>query len=203
MIREICTVLKDRALTGESLKFIDVVAGLADTVKYKSEDENGNPLTKTMPVSYDTNLISACRTGPEKALTPDSSKKGILYFEENGPAQTVRYLSGGRAMMRVPVRAVVWINKSNTIGEIYGKAATAVYRELQQKLAGHFETADFANGKVQVLGFRQDSSLFSRYSYDETVLQFLRPPFEAFAIDLSISFTLACGSPVFLNPKIC
>ena len=40
---------------------------------------------------------------------------------------------------------------------------------------------------------KQDASLFSKYTYDETLTQYLRPPFEYFGIELKCSYSI--------NPK--
>ena len=37
---------------------------------------------------------------------------------------------------------------------------------------------------------KQDAALFSKYTYDETLTQYLRPPFEFFGIELKCSYSI-------------
>lgn len=204
MIKELCNDLKTKLIEGGFLSLIDVYAGLVQTVMYKIPDENENIITKRMPVSYDTTLQAECSNiGKERAIIPDSTKKGIIYFEENGGLNLVRDLSGGRKMYRGTIVLVCWMNRNNSIGQTYGKIGKAAYDQITSKLKGKINSEYFINLQAKPVRFRQDAAIFNKYTYDETVLQYLRPPFEYFAIDLTVSFITACALEVVLNPKEC
>lgn len=204
MIKEVCTDLKTALISGGYLSLIDVYAGLVQVVTYKSTDENGNPLTKRMPVSYDTTLPADCPTsGKERALVPDSSKKGLVYFEDNGGFQSVREISGGRKMYRGNIILVCWMNKKRSVGETYSEVTKAAYDQITEKLKGVIPSSNFHNLRVNPFRLRQDPNIFSKYTYDETVLQYLRPPFEYLAIDLQVTFITTCATEVQLNPATC
>jgi len=205
MIKEVCKILRDRLQFRGDLPFLEVYAGLVQTVTYKTEDENGVSLTKKMPVSYDTNLSAGCGVSPEKALTPDSSVKGIIYFEENGGAQPVRAISGGGQMYKLSLTCVVWLNRERITGDAYSEISAKAFHEVLKKLKATEISAPFINLNVTEGRFRQNESIFSKYSYDETILQFLRPPFEYFAIDLIVTFIMRgdCLPEININPKTC
>lgn len=204
MIIEVCNDLKNALMSGVPLDLADTFAGLAQVVTYKTTDENGNSLTKKMPVSYDTNIGDGCTTkSPEKALVPNSAKKGIIYFEDNGGVQVLRRLSGGRVQHRATIILVCWTNRKNSIGKTYGKVTKAAYDEIRDKLAGVLPSEYFINLKATPTRFRQDTQVFGKYTYDETVLQYLRPPFEYFALDLNVTFISTCKTPVTINPASC
>lgn len=206
MIREIAKTLKNRILYEGGLPYLDNVSGLVQTVSYKAEDENGNPLTKRFPVSYDTNIADACSARPERALTPDSTKAGIIYFEQNGAITPLRALSGGRQLMRCNIVAVVWLNRRKITGDDYGEIAPRAYEEILGRLQKSQVKSEVLPAiTVTPLGFRQSPEIFSRYTYEEEVLQYLRPPFDYFAMDLNVTFIARknCILPIELTPNNC
>ena len=206
MIREIAKTLKSRILHDGGLPYLDSVSGLVQTVTYKSEDENGNPLTKRFPVSYDTNIADACSASPERALTPDSTKSGIIYFEQNGAITPLKQLSGGRQMMRASIIAVVWLNRRKITGDDYGEISPKAYEEIIRRLQKtQVKSEVLLNIEVTPAGYRQSPEIFSRYTYAEEIMQYLRPPFDYFAIDLNVTFIArkSCILPIELTPNNC
>lgn len=203
MIKEVCSDLKAALLTGTPLALVDTFAGLAQVVTYKNPDENGNTVTKKMPVSYDTEGLGCSTASKEKDLVPNSAKKGIVYFEDNGGMQVIRNLSGGRKQYRGNLVLVCWFNRNNSVGQTYGKMSKAAYDEITAKFKGVLPSIWFINLKASAVRIRQDPAIFSKYTYDETVLQYLRPPFEYLAIDLTVTFITGCNVPITLNPQQC
>lgn len=204
MIKEICNDIKTKLIEGGFLSLIDVYAGLVQTVTYKIPDENGNLIVKRMPVSYDTTMAVECsNAGKERAVVPDSSKKGILYFEDNGGVLVNRQLSGGRAMYTGNLVLVCWMNKKRTVGDTYAEISKAAYDQITEKLQGKINSQYFINLRAVPVKFRQDAAIFGKYTYDETVLQYLRPPFEYLAIDLKVTFIAKCGINLPMNPQEC
>lgn len=202
MIKEVCGDIKRALESGEPLELVDVIAGLTEVVTYQNTDGNDNVVTKRMPVSYNTNLID-CGKGKERDLIPDSRRKGMIYLEDNGGVNVLRALSGGRFMYRGNIVLVCWMNRKKTVGEAYADVGKASYDKILDKLRGTLPSSNFTSLRVQPTRFRQDGQVFAKYTYDETVLQYLRPPFEYFAIDLSITFVGGCATNLTLNPALC
>lgn len=205
MIKELCKVLKERLEFQGNLPFVDVCAGLVQTVTYQEQDVNGNPITKKMPVSYHTNIDEGCTASPEKALTPDSTKKGILYFEDNGGATQTKRLAGGFTIWTAQLILVGWFNRYLITGDAYSEITSIAHAEIMAKLKKEDLASPFNKITVNDVRVRQEPSIFAKYTYDETILQFLRPPFEYLAIDLNVRFILKgnCLPELELNPKIC
>lgn len=203
MIKEAAKVLRDRLQFRGDIPFIDVYAGLVQTVSYKAETASGSTTTERMPVSYDTNLSAGCSGTPEKAIIPDSSKKGIIYFEENGGAVPFRTIAGGSTLYRLGLVAVVWLNRAKITGDDYSEISGSAFAEIKKKLTATDISDPFHRLTVTDARFRQNDAVFSKYSYDETVMQYLRPPFEYFAIDLTVTVLVPCAAAIVLNPKIC
>lgn len=205
MNKEITKILKNRLEVGGGLEFIDVYSGLVQTVTRKVEDENGNPKTQRFPVSYDTNLVD-CGKSPEKALTPDSLKRGLIYFEESSPITVGRRLSSGFTEYRSNLLLVAWINRKKTTGDVYSEITkTAIERTLSKLNEPAPGETGFKNIRITAQSIRQDATVFSKYTYDEEVSQYLRPPFEFFAVSLSVSFysKSICAPELTINPNNC
>ena len=158
MIKELCNVLKDRLEFQGNLPFVDVYAGLVQTVTYKDQDENGNPITKKMPVSYHTNIDENCTTSPEKALTPDSTKKGILYFEENGGATQTKRLAGGFTIWTAQLILVGWFNRNLITGDAYSEITSIAHAEIMAKLKKEDLASPFNKISVTDVRLRQEPS---------------------------------------------
>lgn len=206
MIKELCTTLKNRLSDDGGLAFIDVYSGLVQAVKYKDQNADGNPITKVFPVSYDTNLSAECGGSPERALTPDSSKNGIVYFEENGSAAPLRNISGGRTMYKCAVNLVCWFNRNNVTGDAYSEIGLQAFSEILKRLKSDVVKSEvLRNITITEAKFSQNARIFDKYSYDETVLQYLRPPFDFFYMELTATFILkaGCAPAIILNPKNC
>lgn len=174
------------------LPLIDKMAGMVQTVEYEDTtyDETQTVPTKKVqkiPVSADVELS----VGQILAdLIPDSSKKGILYFEDNGVTSLGK--QGEFNRYRSKLRLVSWLNT---------KALTNDSKTIVPALINHIisklevlnatNSGNFIRLAVIVDSMpRQDKNIFAQYSYDLYNTQYLMPPFDFFAIDLSIEFSM-------------
>lgn len=206
MNKEICRILKDWLLSNGGLPFVEVMAGMVQTVEYKDPmGDEGVMVTKRMPVSTDTNMATNCKLTPERELIPDSMKKGLLYFEDYG-AQYIGRGSGERLEYRSNVRLICWMNRARLVGDAYTEITSYCITNVLAKLnlqrpvnSGNFIAIRVEPGRI----YPQDKGIFSRYTYDETITQYLRPPFEFFAVDLTVTYFIhpACiGQLQFVDP---
>lgn len=202
MIKELSSILRDRL---EGLPFIEVYGGLAQKVEYKENDQNGNPITKRMPVCYDVVGAGDC-AGKEYPVTPDSSKRGVAYFEDGG----VTYIDRKRNLLkfRAMVTLVVWTNRAKWAGDSYAEVSAACIAATIGRIANAnpinyevFKTLTVTPVRIAP----QDSTVFSKWSYDETVLQHLRPPYEFFNISFTVDFYISndCLTQLEQKDAIC
>lgn len=207
MNKEIASILKGRLAANGNLPFVEVLAGLAQTVTYKEQDENGNPVTKRMPVAYDTNVAPGCTVSPERAVVPDSNKKGLIYFEDLG-VRFIDRVSGGAMKYQADLVLVCWMNRARLVGDSYTEitsyAVTRILQKLQLKTIkneGQFTRFRVFPGKV----LPQDAAVFSRYTYDETITQYLRPPFEFFGMQITVEFCISpnCVTELIFKDPVC
>lgn len=204
MQKEVASILKGKLLT---LPFADLVAGLAQTLVTTEQDEtNSTTVQKRFPVSYDTWNADVDCFGKEISLIPDSSRKSIIYFEDNGisPGAMVH----GQQMYNSSLRLVCWLNRAKLVGDAYaviaGRCQTAIVSRLCHKNPQNLGM--FLRFTVNVQRIPpQDPALFSRYTYNETDRQYLRPPFEFFGIDLVCNFlpSAKCLEGINWNVETC
>lgn len=204
MTKELCTILKNDIA---GLPFIFDLAGLVQTLSVDSIDNEGVKSTARFPVSHDTNITDNCAYGPERRLDPDSSRKSITYFEDFGTLPGER--RGGFYTYRSTVRLVSWLNRSLLVGNDYAQISGLCISKLIATLCpsanprnvGMFTGLKVTPGRV----LPQDASIFSRYTYEETQRQYLRPPFEFFAIDLVADYSIhdKCLPEIQFSQKNC
>lgn len=207
MNKEVAHILKERIAAGGGVPFVEVIAGLAQRVEFKQPNGDGVPVLKRMPVSYDTTAAQGCKVTPETALVPNSKKKGLLYFEDMGSAFVDR-VSGGHIKYRSTLVLVCWMNRARLVGDHYKEITSYCVTQLLSKLKareisneGNFARFYVTPGRI----LPQDASVFSRYTYEEAVTQYLRPPFEFFGMELTVEFTVhpACVEQLEFKDPVC
>lgn len=196
-MKELANVLKGRLM---GLSFLDVVAGIVQPVidtKFKVTDNTA--IQKKLPVAYDVSGKGTA-LGMERQLVPDQSKKSILYFEDFGSVTDTRPgVKAGTLSFISNIRLVFWMNKVNCGFDKYAEVSLMCIDQILHRLTS--SSAINGDGITRLFVYNprvliQDSSVFSRYNYDEAVVQYLRPPFEYFAIDLVCKYIVSrvvCG----------
>ena len=202
MIKSICRDLLSRLIANNKLSFIDVYSGLVQPVTFKQPNKDDVMITKRMPVSYNVIGDESCTKSPEMALIPNSKKKGIIYFEDAAGITTIRDLSGGRKLYRASLIMVVWLNRRKISGEDYSNIAPSAYAAIEEKLRVSKDGENEIKN-ISFTRFRQGPEIFAKYSYDETETQFLRPPFEYFAVDVTVNFVSVCKPEICINENNC
>lgn len=194
MNKEISKVLRDRLQGNGGLPFVQKYAGLVQTVTDVNPTSDNTTEKRRYPVSTETIVNDVCH-GNEEIMTPDSAMKGILYFEDGGTQKVesekgkFKYLSN--------LTLIVWINRqlitSNVYSEITGIAIQMILEKLgveqNPESEGMFTQIQVSLNRI----LPQEANLFSKYTYDETVTQYLRPPFEFFGLSLVVKYGI--------NPK--
>lgn len=186
MNRAIANILKT-SLSG--IPFVDKLAGLVYVAEYDDSFFGGNDvqitISKRIPLSCDVDPGSC----DKNYLIPDSSKKGILYFEDQG----ITFLGKDRRDNSYSslIRLVCWVNtdwiQNNTCTDAGGLLQNYCIAEIQK--LNLTNQAPFKKIQIQVQAIpRRDKNIFSAYTYDEKATQFLIPPYDFFAIDFRITY---------------
>lgn len=186
------------------LEWSDKLSGLVQTAHIRVK--NGEDVSeKSYPVSCDISA-DACVKGAYQDLAPDSKKKSVIYFEDKGVSFVERI--GNRMKFDASLRLVCWLNHSLIQGGICdpdtigcGSTGDYVIDVIKALPTTPIKTDDFIS--IQITGISQaerDVSIFSKYSYNEVATQYLMFPYDYFALDLNISFTVPCVSAPYVAP---
>ena len=198
MTKELCHVLRNKLV---ALSFADLVAGLVQPVIDTRYSEENTPVSKRMPVTYDwiakygedlTNIV-----GSEMQLCPNENRKSVMYFEDLGTTQDTSVRVPANMMAYSSrVRLVVWLNKlqigKQTTSEVTGTCIAEILRKLSVGAVineGNITRCFCTLSQMAI----QDAAIFSRYNYDEAETQYLRPPFEYFALDFTCRYVYRIG----------
>lgn len=208
MNKAIAHILKEQ-LAG--LPVIDKIAGLVQTAEYEETtyDDEGvtkKTIIKKIPITTD-GPDNVCK---DKSLVPDSSNKGMIYFEDIGGITFLR-TNGSYSRYRSRLRMVCWFNGkgvaqslegdyNDDYNEDYGGGNVPTYDvasilinhvvnrfvELNAQNKGKYLRLQVGIDNIPIMG----KQLFSAYTYDMYNTQYLMYPYEYFAIDLNIEFEM-------------
>ena len=173
----------------EDLIWIDKISGLVQTVVVMVPNGKDTAVQKSYPVSCNI-TADACKKGGYQDLCPDSKKKSVVYFEDRGIQEVSRY--GNRITFKSNLRLVAWLNLC-LISDSCGTSGDYVIQVIKVLPKTPFSTADFSSISISNLTqAERDVSIFSKYTYSETAVQYLLYPYDFFALDISIDFTIPC-----------
>ena len=207
MNKELSKILRERLQENGGLPFVERYAGLVQTVEKIDIDVNQNNVRKRFPVATESVLNGVCNSN-EIIMTPDSSVKGIIYFEDGGTTPMGR--KGSRFLYSSNLTLVCWINRAKVVSNIYSEITGIAIQNIIEKMRvdeNPENVSIFTGMTVSVVRILpQEASIFSKYTYDETITQFLRPPFEFFALGLQIKYGINsdCVEPLTItNEEVC
>jgi hypothetical protein len=178
MNKEIANILKSFI---EPLPFVDTLAGLVQTIEFASLEDKEKGKIIRFPASVDSNTTPTGKAWQYADLVPNSSKKSVIYFEDRGLKTTGKNRFG--IGFESELRLVCWMNSDDPLPLV------SIINALSD---GVFNEAPITGIKItlgNILGL--EDKIFGKYSYEESVNQFLMFPFSAFAIDLKINFNVS------------
>lgn len=195
MNSDIASILKIKILTAAH-PVVDKIAGMVQTVEYAQERMNGSAEVKRIPVSIDTNVPGAA-AWKERELVPNSKYRSMLYFEDGGITAGVRSAYGTEHVSKLTL--ICWLNTKMMAG------TSTPTSDFIRDLLKIIEKPPYNSGKYLRIHTLHDAirpmdaGVFSRYTYDQKEKQYLMPPFEYFAIGLTVKYIVsaACVVPTF------
>lgn len=203
----IASILKDYLIT---LVWKDKVAGLVKPLVRMDPLKQGNFTTsvrKTFPISCDISYTD-CQSNANlyKDLQPDSNLRSIMYFEDRG----VRWIKseGGNDFYRSSLTLVGWVNMNK-----FKFTGCYISPLLVQSIRGVIPKTPVnsqVNGMTRILSnitgeLPKDAGIFSKYTYNEGIIQYLMYPFDYFALTIETDFAMniACAHLIELSDDPC
>lgn len=209
MNKQLAIRLINRIEQKGGLNYISLLGGVAQTLETQQENSAQNGVViKKSPITSFAISENACEFQEEyKSLVLDSRERGILYFEENGITFDTQVFSKGRRKQISRLDIVCWVNKKKIIGNQNKEISSELISDLINKLS--FENVDLGPFKAATFKLTsikpKNSSIFSKYSYDQTVSQYLLFPYEYFSLSFEVSYFLntKCINPLDITESLC
>lgn len=178
--------------------YLDRTSGLVQVVRKYFESEEGFKTEKRFPYSHSATFQELATM--DKAMIPNSKYKSCLYFEDRGIDSSG--MIRGNVQYTSRLRLVCWLNMQ-IINGLYEPAATSkimadiIFRLLEIQ---NLNEDPFSRVTVKLTSIAEQSQdIFSAYDYAETQSQYLMPPFDFFAIDFLVSFSMSNTCPREIN----
>jgi hypothetical protein len=187
MNKQIALILLSR-LTDAA--YLDRTSGIVQVLRRMDQISQDGPLIeKRIPYAHDASLIDNTVSG--NAMIPNSAFKSCLYFEDQGISKVSAGTRGITYDSRM--RLVCWMNMRLAFGD-YNTAKTAlVMADIISRLTTvrNFNSGFFSTLNCSVTNIpAQNAAIFQDYDYSEVEAQYMMPPFDFFALELNIRFTV-------------
>lgn len=167
--------------------FVEKIGGLVRPLSFQQVDGDRS-YNKTIPIDCGTTYTD-CIKGKYTDLVPNSKYKSIIYFEDGGTSFSSSEPRDFSFESRL--KLVCWLNQKKLGKSACSISAVAILNILKIIPDGHFNSTPYTRIRIQAVGQDAKSpAIFSRYTYDEKVLQYLLYPFDYFALNLKINFTV-------------
>ena len=164
-----------------TLSFKDVLVGIAKPLKV-----NDNGKIRTMPVAYNANP-DACSIGSYYLdLIPNSTKKSIIYFEEDGTkinGYTKDYID-----MTSKIRLIGWFNFKKINKNLH--TSTLLVANVMKLIPARLANMTYINSiRIEFdEELPQTPALFGRYDYNEAEHQYITYPYGCFGLVYTINY---------------
>jgi hypothetical protein len=185
MIHTIGEILRDKI---KNFSYVNKIAGVVQTAVDKGTDGK----VDRFPVAC--NVIGAdCEEvgGRLLDLIPDDTKKSIFYFEDLGGA-VFQEKKGDDLEFISRIRLVGWLNLKKLGQTDCGITAKVVAHLItRMESTNQINYTPFTRLTIKVQNqVSKQPTIFSKYTYAQTKAQFLIFPFDYFAIDLIVKYSI-------------
>jgi hypothetical protein len=201
MNEKIANILRTRI---QNLNFVDKISGMVHSITMDILDKDNKSVKKVFPVSTDI-TADQCKTGRYQDLVPNSKYNSIIYFEDGGTG--LSYKAKNRAYFSSKLILVCWLNLKKlqecNINVISDQCILAIVAQMPE-----FPISDGIYREINIKAISEtvkSSSIFGKYSYDETINQYLLWPFDYFSLQFNIEFwvNLSCVEQLNISECTC
>lgn len=165
-----------------ALPWIDQYTGVVKTVTRK--DEKGQ--SRSFPIACNESLPAQGYS----AITPDNSKRSVLYLEDKGIRPTGEDADG--IHLKASFDLIGWLNMKLLKYNGCSYSGIAIAGILSKIPVNPFNESVYTRISIQFMGqYQKNANPFSKYTaYDETVTQYLLHPYDYFALSFDVDFVI-------------
>lgn len=187
-----------------TIAYIDKLAGLVQPVTRQVIDGSGKTVNITFPIALSVTDPLNCEAELIRDLVPDEAYRMIVYFEDRSGARIIEHQN--RKVWESTLRLVAWVNTAKMNGN--PAAADIALQNIAKavSVSAPYNSGQYIGVTHSVVGMPpKGAALFSAYTYPDGVRQYLFPPFDSFALDITTRFTLNpdCGPAVDPSTVAC
>ena len=202
MIKDVANILKAKI---DTLPFVDRIAGIVQIAKDKQPKQGGGFNEIKFPVGCEVNGTD-CEEGSDRLtdLVPNSDKKSVFYFEDIGGVQFIERVRND-LNFQANLRLVGWLNMK-LLGKNQCSVTSLIVANIIRSLTEgkkSFNQDSFTRIKIEInQQVTNNANIFSNYTYSETETQYLMYPYDFFALDLRVFFSINenCMDDFILSP---
>ena len=173
----------------EGLSFIDRIAGAVRVVS-RQEEGSKSTIIKKFPVDCGVSQAD-CSSGKYVDLVPNSKYKSIHYFEDLGVSRDGN--DSKTFSFESKLKLIGWLNQKKlgkTGCSVSHLAIAAILKQIPTRVFNDASTG-FSRISITCDGIDpKNADIFSKYSYQEEVNQYLMFPFDYYAINFTAQFTV-------------
>lgn len=193
MNTEIANFIVSKLTTPTPLNFVDKIAGMVrpmvkvDVIEL--EDDRQMIVRKVFPVACNVTARQCEEEGMYTDLVPDDKYRTIIYFEDRGS----KFIDRARDRMNFisQLRLVCWMNLKHFNTTECSLSAPIIAKIVSSLPTIYENSGNYQNILVEVSGVvPKTQDIFSFYTYKEETNQYLLYPYDYFALDLNVKFSI-------------
>lgn len=187
MVYNICEILKT-CIEDESLSYVETIAGLVQVETVQKKASKTDLIQKKFPIYCP--IKQECDPNKIDPLIPDCNRKSLFYFENNGNTilndRDKRFFNYTSS-----IRLVGWLNPRKM-----GSNDCDISCLISAEIMNILEKSTFNSGEILKIKIRpsallvKDSKIFSKYLYGKKFYNLIEYPYDYFAIDLFVDFSI-------------
>jgi hypothetical protein len=169
----------------QTVNITDLICGIVKPIKRKIRKGN-DTVEKTEPGYLDITAKTNCNVSDYISCVPNSAKRSILYYELE--SNNIEQLNSHTFRVTSQVKLIFWFNykKINTDIQTIDSIQLALIKAIPDRLTIN----NIQHISIQLTGSEKAERLFSDYDYDETEKQFLMYPYDYFALNYTIEYSI-------------
>lgn len=183
----------------DDLSFIDKIGGLVKPIVKVQDIGDGKVVKKVIPVDCGVTHTD-CIRGKYTDLMPNSNYKSVTYFEDGG----VQKINDGRGdfSFQSNLKLVCWLNLKKLGKTDCSQSALAIASILNVIPNKFVNSSPYTRIQITCIGEdAKNPAIFGKYTYDEEKIQFLMFPYDYFALNFQVKFTIPRHCITGLTPS--